>query len=267
MSFEELKEIFKWEGHRNWFRPAKSLEEVGYPIENRTFRDALIRIGVFYLGIFIGVPLMLLWTLYAHAETVSQLAIAYGIPPDKVKTMAMAYTVMILIYWHLLVPWGRFWVTENLKRKYPALSFFTQVRAVPIPPKRITEEEFEKLFIVGVIGGLLALPFAMMLKQPATAVTPTTLLILLWIGPAAETQGVVGVIAEAFRIFLGIVPGIIIAGLSFAMFHIFLLATDPANLIPLFILGALFATLGLMKRSLLPPFIAHILVNLFSLIF
>jgi len=70
---EELKEIFKWEGPRNWFRPVKSAEEISFPIVNVTIQDSLRRV-LGYLIIFIGLPLIFLWSLYANAEVVANLA-------------------------------------------------------------------------------------------------------------------------------------------------------------------------------------------------
>jgi len=257
---EELREILRWEGPRNWFRPVKSAEEISFPIINVSIKDSLIRVSG-YLIIFIGVPLMLLWTLYANADVVAELAKAYGITEKAVERMAMAYTSMILIYWLMITPWERFWLTTK-----EAPRWLRVCKAIPFIQGRPTEENFEKCIYLGIIGGLLCIPFAMMLKHPAVAVSPILLLNLLWIAPAAETAGVVGTIAQTFRAWLGVIPGCIIAGLSFAMFHLFLLAQSWINIIPLTIIGFIFALLGFWKGSLIPPLVAHVIVNLLYLI-
>ncbi|RLF56886.1 MAG: hypothetical protein DRN25_07360, partial [Thermoplasmata archaeon] len=115
--FRELKEILRWEGPRNWLRPIKSVDELNYPIINVTLRDASIRV-LGYLLIFIGVPLMLLWSLYTNADVVANLAKAYGVSEETIEKMSVAYAIMILIYWLMISPWERFWLLTKIAPKW-----------------------------------------------------------------------------------------------------------------------------------------------------
>jgi len=175
--------------------------------------------------------------------------------------MALAYIIMILIYWIMITPWERFWL-----RTKEAPKWLMMCKAIPFIQGRPTDENIEKCVYLGIIGGLICLPFTILLRHPAVAVSPILLLNLLWIAPAAETAGVVGTITQVFRAWVGIIPSCIIAGLSFAVFHLFLLTQSWTNLIPLVIIGFIFSILGFWKGSLIPPFVAHVIVNLASLL-
>ncbi|WP_018128281.1 CPBP family intramembrane glutamic endopeptidase [Balneola vulgaris] len=145
-------------------------------------------------------------------------------------TAITAILVVVIMPFNGFLGWLNYLIFDSLVQVFPSLNWFVE-----------TQDSMSEM-----IKGFIGTENAVLLAFIHIGIVPSLF----------EEVMFRGYIQRALEKSWGIMAGILISGILFGMYHI-----QPSNLIPLSVLGILFAYITYVSNSLIPAMVAHLINN------